>query len=340
MRVGLALPHYDFSFPEPHPVGWEDLVWWARRAEELGFDSVWVSDHFFLSLARYGGGARLHGTPEPLAALAGLATVTERVRLGTLVLCSGFRHPALVAKSATTIDLLSDGRLDLGVGAGWYEDEYRAFGYDFPPVGERFELLEETVTVLGRLFGEGPATWEGRHYRLDGAYNHPRPRQEPRPPIWVGGKGGPRLLRLVASLADGWNTVWAWSPEAYAERTAVLDEVCERVGRDPAGVRRSLGLSTLVGEDERDLVARYRALQRWAPGGALDGEPLEDWARERLVGTPDRVLERIARFAELGVEELIVSASSLPFAVYDASMLDLLAEAVIPAAREISPGGR
>lgn len=335
MRFGLALPHYDFSFPDPHPVGWSDLVEWAKRAEELGFDSVWVSDHFFLSIARYGGGDERHGTPEPLAALAGLAEVTDRVRLGTLVLCSSFRHPALVAKAATTIDLLSGGRLDLGVGAGWYEEEFRAFGFDFPGVGERFEVLEETVTVLAHLFGEGPSTWEGRHFRLEGAYNRPRPVQEPRPPIWVGGKGGPRLLRLVARLADGWNTVWSWSPEAYGERVEALREACEREGRDPGTVRRSLGFSTLVGESEADLADRFRALQAWTPGGALDGVGLEDWAAERLVGTPEQALDRLGRFAELGVEEVIVSAAPLPFAVYDGSVLDVFAETVIPKARSL-----
>jgi probable F420-dependent oxidoreductase len=335
MRFGLALPHYDFSSPDGAPVSWERLAASARRAEELGFDSVWISDHFFLTLERYGGGPDRYGAAEPMTALAGLATVTERVRLGTLVLCTGFRHPALVAKSAATIDLLSGGRLDVGVGAGWYEDEYRAFGYDFGTTGERFEILEETVEVLARLFGgEEPVNWEGRRFRLEAAYNHPRPVQK-RLPLWVGGKGGPRLLRLVAHRADGWNTVWAWTVEDYAERARALDEACRRAGRDPGEVRRSVGLYTLVGEDRADLVARFRALQRWTPGGALDSVSLDEWAGDKLVGTTDQVVERLERFASVGVGEMIVSAASLPFAVYDESMLDLMAEAVIPAARDL-----
>src|SRR5687767_8704752 len=128
MRIGLALPHYDFSSPDGSPVTWESLSGWARRGEALGFDSIWVSDHFFLSLERYGGPDEPTGTPEALTALAALAQITQRVRLGSLVLGSGFRHPALVAKAATTIDLLSGGRFDLGIGAGWYEDEFRALG--------------------------------------------------------------------------------------------------------------------------------------------------------------------------------------------------------------------
>ena len=336
MRFGLALPHYDFSSPDGGPVSWERLAASARRAEELGFDSVWVSDHFFLTLSRYGGGPDLHGSAEPLTALAGLSVVTERVRLGSLVLCAGFRHPGLLAKSATTIDLLSGGRLDLGLGAGWYEDEYRAFGYDFGTLGHRFEVLEETVEVVSLLFDQDePVTWEGKHFRLESAFNHPRPQQKPRPPLWLGGKGGPRLLRLVARRADGWNTVWAWTPEDYAAKARALDEACDREGRDPASVRRSVGLYALVGEDAPDLAARFRALQRWTPGDALAGADPADWGKDKLVGTVEQVLERVGRFAELGVEEMILSASSLPFAVYDESMLDVVAEAVVPAARDL-----
>lgn len=334
MKFGLALPHYDFSRPDGAPVSWEGLADAARRAESLGFDSVWISDHFFLSLARYGGPDEPFGAPEALTAVAGLAAVTERIRLGTLVLCAGFRHPAIVAKAAVGIDLLSRGRLDLGLGAGWYEDEHRAFGYPFGSVGERFEVLEETVEVLSLLFGEKePVTWEGRHFRLQEAYCRPRPAQRPGPPLWVGGKGGPRMARLVARLADGWNTVWAWTPEDYGERVRVLEEACERHGRDPATVRRSVGLYALVGEDERDLRARWRALQRWTPGGALDGVTLEAWGRDKLVGTADSVVERVLAFADLGVEELIVSVGSLPFAVFDDEAVEAFARAVIPAAR-------
>jgi probable F420-dependent oxidoreductase len=338
MRIGLALPHYDFSAPDGAPLSWARLVETARRAETLGFDSVWISDHFFLTLERYGGRRdETHGSPEALTALAALAAVTERVRLGTLVLCAGFRHPALLAKSAVTVDLLSRGRLDLGLGAGWLEEEYRAFGYEFGDPRHRFEILEETLVALGLLFGEGPATWEGRHFRLHEAYARPRAAQEPRPPLWVGGKGGPRLLRLVARHADGWNTVWAWTPEGYGERARALDRACERGGRDPSTVRRSVGLYTLVGEDHRDLAARYGTLQAWAPGSALDGQSVAEWGRDKLVGTPDQVIDRLAAFAEHGVEEIICSFASVPFGLYDESALDLVSETVMPAAQKLEP---
>jgi probable F420-dependent oxidoreductase len=337
MRVGLALPHYDFSFSDGRPLSWEGLSGWARRAEELGFDSVWVSDHFFLSLERYGGHPdALYGSVEPLMALAGLATATERVRLGTLVLGAGFRHPAMVAKSAVTIDHLSGGRLDLGLGAGWYEDEYRALGYEFGGVGERFSILEEAVEVLALLFGEKePVSWEGEHFRLEEAYCRPRPAQDPRPPLLLGGKGGPRLLRLVVKRGDGWNTVWAWTPEDYAARGRALDELSEREGRDPRSIKRSVGLYTVVGEDDRDLDARWRHIQGWVPGGAFADTKIKEWGGDKLVGTPDQILERLAAFASAGVEEMIFSIGPLPFAIADEEMVELLAERVIPQARAL-----
>jgi probable F420-dependent oxidoreductase len=333
MRFGLALPHYGYSLPDGGAVSFGRVRDFARRAERLGFHSVWISDHFVFSLAKYGGPTEPYGTPEAVTTLAGLAAATERVRLGTLVLCSWFRHPAILAKAATAIDLLSGGRLDLGMGAGSRPDEFEQFGYPPGTTAERFQDLEETLAVLNLLFEDGPATWEGRRFRLQDAYNRPRPAQAPRPPLWVGGKGGPRVLGLVARYADGWNGAWTWTPEDYGLRAGALREACERSGRDPSTVRLSVGLLTLVGEDERDLVARYRALQRWTPGGGLDGQMLEDWARNTLTGTPEPVLDRVARFAALGVEEVVVSLASVPFAMYDDSMLDLFAEAVIgPAA--------
>jgi probable F420-dependent oxidoreductase len=336
MRIGLALPHYDFSFPDPAGVSWPGLLDAARRAERLGFDSGWISDHFFLDLERYGAEPEpLMGSIEPFTALSALAASTERIRLGTLVACAPFRHPAIVAKMATAIDHVSGGRFDLGLGAGWYRREFEAFGYPFGTTGERFRSLEATVQGVAALFEEGPVDLEVGPVKLAGAYNHPLPVQRPRPPIWVGGKGGPRLLRLIARHADGWNVVWRMTPETYADRIAKLERICEQEGRDPASVRRSVGLLTLVGEDDQDLAARYRALQAWMPGGSLDSTSLEDFARDTLTGTPEDCLKRLARYAELGVEEVVVSAAALPFAVSDWSMVELLAGAVVPEARRL-----
>jgi F420-dependent oxidoreductase-like protein len=335
MRMGLALPHYTFSFPDHEPLTWPRLVDAARRAERLGFDSVWISDHFVWDLARYGGPAELQGTVEPFTALAGLAAVTERVRLGTLVAAAPFRHPAIVAKMATTIDLASGGRFDLGLGSGWYEREFEAFGYRFGTAGSRFSILEESVEVIAGLLHEEPFSFAGAHFTLREAFNRPRPLQEGGPPIWVGGKGGRRLLRLAARHAAGWNTVWKWTPETYGERIAELERLAKEEGRDPASIRRSVGLSTLLGEDEADLAERYRAMQRWTPGGAIDDVPLATWATDTLTGTIEACVERLRAFADHGVEEMIVAPASLPFAVFDWDEVELIADRLIPPAARL-----
>jgi probable F420-dependent oxidoreductase len=332
MRIGLTLPHYGFSLPEGRSISFEELAAHAVEAERLGFDSVWISDHFFYSIARYGGAEGVHGSLEPLTSLAALAPLTQRVRLGTLVLCAPFRHPAILAKSATTIDLLSGGRFDLGIGAGWYEDEFRAFGYAFPSVGERFSILEDTVEVLDALLPGGPVVLQARRFTLRDAYNRPEPSQRPRPPIWVGSKGGDRALRLVARHADGWNTVWRWTPEAYGEKVRRARELCELEGRDPQTLRLSLGLYAIVGEDERDLRARWDRISAWVPG-VLAGQTIDGWRRDALVGTPEQVAERVEAFADLGVEETVVAPAPLPFAVPDRDVVRLVAEALIAGAR-------
>jgi F420-dependent oxidoreductase-like protein len=335
MRVGLTLPHYDFSLPEVSPITFDAVAEQAVRAERLGFDSVWVSDHFFASLDRYGGGDTLYGTLEPLTTLGGLAPRTERIRLGTLVLSAAFRHPAVLAKSATAVDRLSGGRLELGLGAGWYEEEFEAFGYPFGSVAERFDLLEETLAYVGALFDGEPASFEGKWFRLHEAYNRPRPVQEPRPPVLVGGKGGPRLLRIAAQHADGWNAAWRWTPEIYAERATAARRACDRAGRDPATLRLSLGLFTVVGEDEADLRDRYARMGERLPGRAGSVIPLERLREESLAGTVDEVIDRAAAFAGLGVSELIVCPSPVWFSLPDAEMLDLVAERVLPALRSL-----
>jgi probable F420-dependent oxidoreductase len=336
MRIGLALPHYDFSFPDGRPLTWDRLLAAALRAEALGFDSGWISDHFFLDTARYGGTDEPAGSLEPFVALGALVARTRKLRLGTLVACAPFRHPAHVAKMSTAIDIASGGRFDLGLGAGWYEREFDGFGYDFGSVGDRFAVLEENVAAVAALFGgEEPVDYAGAHVRFSRAYNHPRPATAGGPPIWIGGKGGPRLLRLVARHASGWNVVWKATPEWHAERAAALRRTAEQEGRDPSTVRLSVGLYTLVGDDEKDLAERYERLRAWTPGGALDGVPLDEFARDTLVGTVEQCLERIRAFARNGVEEIVVCPASLPFAVHDWSTVDLIGEKLIPEAHRV-----
>jgi probable F420-dependent oxidoreductase len=330
MRFGLSLPHYGFSLPAGQ-ITFADAAGWARRAEELGFDSVWVSDHFFYSFARYGADPSPIASLEPLTTLAGVAAVTDRVRVGTLVLCAAFRHPALLAKAATSIDLLSGGRLDLGVGAGWMEEEFEAFGYRFRSPGQRFAVLEEAVEVVRELFGGEPVTRDGPNVTLREAVLAPAPDRAP--PLWLGGKGGPRLLRLAARLADGWNMVWRVSPEAYAKKVADVRAACEAEDRDPATLRRSVGLYSLMGEDESAARAAFERGRAAAPGAAMTGEDHESWRADTLSGTPEQVLERVGAFESLGVAEIIVAPWVLPFAIHEPEQVDLFAERVIAPSR-------
>jgi len=330
MRFGLTLPHYGFSLPTGS-IAFADAAEWARRAESLGFDSVWVSDHFFYSFARYGADPFPMASLEPLTMLAGIAEVTDRVRLGTLVLCAAFRHPAVLAKATTSIDLLSGGRLDLGLGAGWMAEEFEAFGYRYGPVGERFTILEETLEVLKRLFSGESVTYDGPNVTLREAVL--RPALDRPPPLWVGGKGGPRLLRLAARLADGWNVVWRMSPDAYAGKVADVRAACEAVGRDPATFGLSVGLYSLIGEDEAAARAAFERGRAAAPGNAMAEEDYDTWRADTLSGTPEQVLERVAAFESLGVGEIIVAPSVLPFAIHEPDQVELFAERVIAARR-------
>jgi probable F420-dependent oxidoreductase len=330
MRFGLTLPHYGFSLPTGS-IAFADAAEWARRAESLGFDSVWVSDHFFYSFARYGADPSPMASLEPLTMLAGIAEVTDRVRLGTLVLCAAFRHPAVLAKATTSIDLLSGGRLDLGLGAGWMAEEFEAFGYRYGPVGERFTILEETFDVLKRLFSGESVTYDGPNVTLREAVLRSAPDRPP--PLWVGGKGGPRLLRLAARLADGWNVVWRMSPDAYAGKVADVRAACEAVGRDPATFGLSVGLYSLIGEDEAAARAAFERGRAAAPGNAMAEEDHETWRADTLSGTPEQVLERVAAFESLGVGEIIVAPWVLPFAIHEPDQVELFAERVIAARR-------
>jgi alkanesulfonate monooxygenase SsuD/methylene tetrahydromethanopterin reductase-like flavin-dependent oxidoreductase (luciferase family) len=323
MQFGLALPHYDFSVPGESPLRFETIAAHATAAEALGFDSLWVSDHVSLSIERYGGPPGEQFAYEPLTTLAALAGVVGRPRLGTLVLSEALRPAGVLAKALATLDRLCGGRLDIGIGAGWYAPDYEAVGLSLPPPAVRLARLREALAVLDALLPGGPASLDGKAHVVRGASNLPPALQAPRPPIFVGGKGD-RLLRLVADLADGWNTCWVWTPEDYRRRAAVLDRACEDAGRDPASVRRTLGLYALAGEDERDLAARYRRMQASAPGGMLDGVPLEQWRTGRLVGTVDQIAEQVAGWAALGVAELIVSAGPLPFSISGLDDLELL----------------
>jgi probable F420-dependent oxidoreductase len=333
MRFGLSLPHYGFSLPHGRPIAHDALLTWARRAEALGFDSVWVSDHFLYSFGRYGLDPAPIASLEPLTALAAVAAATDRVRLGVLVLAAPFRHPALLAKAAATIDRISGGRLDLGLGAGWLEQEFDAFGYRFGTIGERFAELEDALAIVRGLSAvDGAFTHDGATVSVHDARLTPAPIRRPIP-TWVGGKGGPGLLRLAVRYATGWNTVWRFPMPWYAERVTAARRRCEAEGRDPASFGLSVGFHTLLGEDEHAARSAFERGRAAMPGGAMDADTYEGWRAETLSGTPDDAIEKVRALEALGVEEVVVAPWVLPFAVPEPEQVDLFAERVLAALR-------
>jgi F420-dependent oxidoreductase-like protein len=232
MRIGVVLPQGwigEYAGWD-HATAWARTVALAREADDAGFDSVWLYDHF-----------QTRGRPtddltfEAFTALSALAALTSRVRLGHIVLCAGYRNPALVAKMAGTLDLISGGRFELGLGAGWKEDEYVAYGYDFPPLRERMGLLTDTLEIVGRMLSPGHATFEGAHAHVRDAINEPKGVQQPRIPIIVGGNGPEVTWRLAARYADELN-LDELSVEEMAAAMPVIRSRCEEIGRDLASL--------------------------------------------------------------------------------------------------------
>lgn len=299
MKIGLALPHYDFSFPDGRPARVADVVAYAQRAEDVGFDSVYLSDHLFLTLERYGGPAGRQQTPEAMAMCAAVAAATSRVKIGTLVLCMPFRNPAVLAQQARSLQDLSGGRFVAGLGAGWYEDEFIEAGIPFETAGRRIEALEEAAAVV---------------------------RAEA--PVWIGGKGGPKISGVVARSADGWNIVWEVTPERYEDLASNIGAACDAVGRDLSDVDRSVGLYTLLATDPDDLESRYQGMQKWLPGGGLNDVSLAKRAATTLTGTIEDCAAVVKTYEAAGVSEMVLSLAPLPFSVWEDEQIDLAARLI------------
>ena len=334
MRFGLALPHYDTSLAGK-PASWQGVRAVAKQAEAAGFDSVWVSDHLFLDWSKYGGSSEPRASLECWTTMSALAAATEKVRIGSMALCNDLRNPALVSKMVASLDQLSAGRLDVGIGAGWYEPEYELAGIPFDPPGTRIGRLGEAVQILSRLLGGEELTFAGKHYDIQGAVCRPGPHQQPRPPLWIGGKGD-YLLKTAARVADGWNFSWIGSIDSYAERKEAADQACEAEGRDPKTLRRSVGAYVHAGTDGADLEQRFERLKQATPEGVLEakttGGPGVSWQEfrsTRIAGTTDEVVEQLGRLSDLGVEEVIVGLGALPFQVADPEDVDFVASEVI-----------
>ncbi|MGI8795608.1 MAG: TIGR03560 family F420-dependent LLM class oxidoreductase [Acidimicrobiia bacterium] len=275
-----------------------------RRIEDHGFEWISIWDHFYAADAT-GGAVCL----EAVGTHAALALATERVRCGSLVYSVGYRHPAVLANAMATIDHLAGGRVTLGLGAGWHQGEYDAYGIPFPAAGVRLRQLEEAIQCVRGLLTDDVTTFEGEHFRLQDARCEPKPVQD-RLPIWIGGGGEKVTLRIAARHADGWNVPFI-PPDDYAHKVGVLDAHCEREGRDPREVTRAVNVG--LAWHEGDLEAQFGAIANFVRPGVLTGSVQE-------------VVDRVGAYGDAGAEWVIL-AMRAPF---DVDGLDRFAAEVLP----------
>jgi F420-dependent oxidoreductase-like protein len=311
LRFGIQTPQQDMT--------WEELRSLWQEAERLGFDSAWVFDHFMPVF-----GDKAGPTLEGGMLLSALALETSRLRIGCLVTGNTYRHPAVLAKMATTVDHLSNGRLELGIGAAWYAEEHRAYGIPFYTAKERAERLGEAVTVIRKLWSEKQANFAGKYYHLKDAPFEPKPLQNPHPPLVIGGDGRQWILPTVAHSADGWNCPFGHSPDTAAELNRLIDGYCQEIGRDPTEIERSIFIPLALSK------SRVRS---WAVtlGFAFY---LRTWpwqaSRRVLVGTPGQVTEQIEQYIRAGITHFILL---IPPTYDPHDTLRLFATEVMPAFR-------
>ena len=272
MKVGIVLPIAEDD--DGQTPRYAEIREMAVRAEAAGFDSVWVFDHLLFRAE----GEPTRGIWEAWTVLAALAEATSRVELGTLVVCTAFRNPAILAKMADALDEVSGGRLILGLGAGWHQPEFDAFGLPFDHLAGRFE---EAIGIIHPLLREGAVDFRGTYHQAPDCVSTPRGPRADGPPILVGA-GKPRMLRLTAQYADAWNTCWLGRPTRLAERRAALEAACAEVGRDPATIEVTVGVAVALPE----------------PGETVDGADDPD---KFLAGTPEEIAAGLRAYADLGV---------------------------------------
>jgi len=276
---------------------WETTKRGVEAAEELGFDAVWAPDHHLLG--------RDHAEYECWTLLSHIAGFTEDVNVGSLVLCNDYRNPALVAQMGATLDVLSGGRLELGMGAGWHEPEYEAYGYDYREPFERLMRLDEGIRIVRKMWTEEAPSFDGEHYTIDGAYCEPKPVQEPHPPIMVGGTGEQVTLKLVAKLADVWNTdVFNGDVETLRHLIGVIEDHCDTVGRDPDEIEYSWDGHVICTRDETkyeellELMTPIQFEEEYTDQPDITRENADDYF---IVGEPEECAAAIEERIEVGV---------------------------------------
>lgn len=311
MKFGLQLSPY---LPGSTGNCWDSVAEVAQFVDNSPFDSLWTYDHFL-----YEGGLSYHPFSEPVmecvTTLGALAALTHRIRLGSLVLGVPYRNPAMVAKMAATLDLISHGRLILGLGAGWHKREYEAYGWgEFEPVPVRMKRLEEAIRVTLALWTEQPAHFEGQYYRLEKVMENPKPIQEPHPPLLVGGCGKQVTLRLVAQYAQFCN-VWG-EPEVVKGLFEMLQDHCMRLNRSFEEITRSIMVTVILGRDAIEVAEKRDQLNPYIP---YAGETT-------LVGTPDELIAKLRVYQEVGCQYTILRMPDWG----SIEPLRLFAEEVIP----------
>ncbi len=285
----------------------------GKAAEQAGYDSIWVYDHFHTVPT-----PELETTFEAWTITAGLARDTSRIKIGQMVTCNGYRNPALLAKIASTVDVMSNGRLLCGLGAGWYEHEWRAYGYGFPDVPDRMRAFRDACEIVVRMWTEDKPVFKGKYYSIDGAINLPKGVQKPHIPLWIGGGGEKVTLKLVAQWGDACN-VGGGDPAVVRQKLEILRGHCATVGRDYETITRSTNINLFLLEDGAD--------PEQATAKARRNTSFEEYSRGAFVATAGQVVERINKLIEAGANYII---TYFPRVAYDHSMLTRYAAEVMP----------
>jgi F420-dependent oxidoreductase-like protein len=326
MRFGLFVPQgwrLDLAgiSPADH---WNVMLDVARTAEAGPWESVWVYDHFHTVPV-----PTQEATHEAWTLMAALGAATSRVRLGQMCTCMAYRNPAYLAKVAATVDVISGGRAEMGIGAGWYEHEWRAYGYGFPSAGERIALLDEGVQIMRSLWADGTATFEGKHYQVDGAICQPLPLQPGGVPLWIAGGGEKKTLRIAAKYAAYTN--FDGTLAGFQHKSALLEEHCREVGTDFTAITRSANYNVIIGATDAEVAGKLESLRSrlspYVPADRLDSQ-ISGLASGPLVGTPERIVETLTALRDVGMTYAI---GYFPEVAFDRSGMQLFAEQVIPA---------
>ena len=271
---------------------WDTILNAASNIEKLGYESIWVYDHF-------------HTVPKPTqdptyecwTLMSALSQTTTKVRLGQMCTCNSYRNPAYLTKVASNIDVMSNGRLEYAIGAGWYDHEYRAYGYEYPSAGVRLKMLEESLIIYKKMTTEEAPIFNGEFYKIDGAINQPKPIQKPYPPLWVCGGGEKVTLKLLAKYGDYGN--WDVDVNGFIEKSKILEAHCNNVGRDFDEIGRTLHTNVLIAENKKDLDSKIEKLATYT------NIPKDYYYERPLIGTKEKVFSTIQEFNLAGCEYLI-----------------------------------